>query len=62
MMIELDKLWGAITVAIVGGGSWLIRRVLTNEKQIALLEQALKTRDGDIREMRSDIKRILERK
>lgn len=62
MIIELDKLWGAIMVAVVGGGSWLIRRVLTNEKQIALLEQALKTRDGDIREMRSDIKRILERK
>ena len=62
MMIELDKLWGAITLAIVGGGSWLIRRVLTNEKQIALMEADIRRRDEDIKEIKSDIKSLIDRR
>lgn len=44
---------------MVGGVIWLVRRVITNEKQIALLEQALKARDDDLKEIKQDIKNLL---
>lgn len=55
----------AIVGAVAAGVAWLVRRVLTNEAEIALLKQHLKSRDelrdedrealGDVRE---SVKRI----
>lgn len=61
-MIDFDKLWASLTAALVPGIGWLIRRVLTNEKQIALLERDLQRGREDIKEMKNDIKQLLERK
>jgi len=38
-------IYTAIISAIVAGITWLIRRVLTNQKEIAMLQQEIKTRD-----------------
>ena len=73
MNIDGDKIWTAIFGSIVGGGWWLIRRVLTNDKKIAVLENALKERDirrdedrqrleGSIATIQQDVKRLLEKK
>lgn len=48
---------GAVA-ATVGAGSWLVRRVLTNEKQIAILEADLKRRDEQRSEDRQDVKDV----
>lgn len=55
----------AIVVAIGGGITWLIRRVLTNQAEIALLKQSLdardKQRDEDreaLADVRDSVKRI----
>lgn len=55
----------AIIVAIGGGITWLIRRVLTNQAEIALLKQSLdardKQRDEDreaLADVRDSVKRI----
>lgn len=55
----------AVVGAVAAGVAWLVRRVLTNEAEIALLKQHLKSRDelrdedreafGDVRE---SVKRI----
>ena len=62
MMFDLDKMWAAITTTLLAGVAWLIRRVLTNEKQIALLKQDLERGREDIKEVKDDVKRLLERK
>ncbi len=62
MIVDLEKVWAAITTAVVGGVMWLIRRVITNEKQIALLEQSLNERDKDIKALKQDIKHLLDRR
>lgn len=38
-------IYTAIISAIIAGVTWLIRRVLTNQKEIAMLQQEIKTRD-----------------
>ena len=50
---------------VVSGTTWLIRRVLTNEKQIALLQNEIKDRDvrrqedRDImQEIKADLKEV----
>lgn len=55
----------AIIVAIGGGITWLIRRVLTNQAEIAILKQSLdardKQRDEDreaLADVRDSVKRI----
>lgn len=55
----------AVVGAVAAGVAWLVRRVLTNEAEIALLKQHLKSRDelrdedrealGDVRD---SVKRI----
>lgn len=47
MLIQdyLYTIYTAIISAIVAGITWLIRRVLTNQKEIAMLQQEIKTRD-----------------
>ena len=62
MMFDLDKMWATITTTLLAGVAWLIRRVLTNEKQIALLKQDLERGREDIKEVKDDVKRLLERK
>jgi hypothetical protein len=39
------QIYIAILSALVAGVTWLIRRVLTNQAEIALLQQEIKTRD-----------------
>ena len=57
-----DMIFWAATAAITalfGGIGWLIRRVLTNEAQIALLQQEIKHRDqlrNEDREVMGEIK------
>ena len=44
---------------VVSGTTWLVRRVLTNEKQIALLQTEIRDRDGrrkEDRELMHEIK------
>ena len=44
-MNYLDYVVGAAVSSIFAGVTWLIRRVLTNEKQIALLQSEIRDRD-----------------
>jgi hypothetical protein len=65
-LIDLGwNLGTAIVVAVGSGVTWLIRRVLTNQTEIALLKQHIeardKVRDEDreaLSEVRSSVKRI----
>jgi len=62
LTVDFDKIWGAIVAAVATGIAWLIRRVLTNEKQIALLQAELRRGREDMREVKDDVKKLLERK
>jgi hypothetical protein len=64
-MDYLNYVVGAAVSSIFAGVTWLIRRVLTNEKQIALLQSEI--RDRDVRrqedreimqEIKSDLKEV----
>jgi hypothetical protein len=64
-MNYLEYVVGGFVAAVFSGISWLIRRVLTNEKQIALMQAEI--RDRDIRrqedreimnEIKSDLKEV----
>lgn len=49
---------GSVVAAVFSGITWLIRRVLTNEKQIALLQTEIVSRDerrNEDREIMRDI-------
>ena len=59
--------WAIITLA--GGGVWIVRRILTNQKQIEMLQHHLDEREKehgrdreefrrDIEEVKSDVKEI----
>lgn len=61
-MNYLEYIIGGAIAAIFSGISWLIRRVLTNEKQIALLQAEIKSRDKrreEDREIMAEIKEDL---
>lgn len=52
----------ALIIALVGAIVALVRKVFTNEKEIAMLAQKLKAVDRieeEVRELRTDIKDIL---
>lgn len=56
---------GALLLSIGGGIMWVVRRVLTNQKQIELLQSEIKHRDGlrqedreAVREVRDDVKAL----
>lgn len=67
-----DNVVAWAVTATAGGVVWLIRRVFTNQKQIELLQQELKSRDdmrlrdredmveikSDMKEMRQEIRRL----
>jgi sensor histidine kinase YesM len=64
-MDYINQLIGGLISVVFAGITWLIRRVLTNEKQIALLQ--LEIRDRDVRrqedreimqEIKSDLKDV----
>lgn len=48
----------AVVLAIGSGLTWLIRRVLTNQKQIELLQSEIRHRDQMRREDRDAVKEI----
>ena len=41
----INTIYTFVITTILSGIAWLIRRVLTNQKEIALLQQELSTRD-----------------
>lgn len=53
-------LYGLVT-ALIGGALVAIRRLFTNEKQIALLKQELDNIKEDVKEMKHDIKQLISR-
>lgn len=58
-MNYIEYIIGSAVAAIFSGISWLIRRVLTNEKQIALLQTEIRSRDvrrQEDREIMNEIK------
>ena len=74
-MDYLEYIIGSTIAAIFSAGPWLVRRVLTNEKQIALLQTEIVSRDErrnedreimrdiqtDLKEVRRDILDIYKR-
>jgi hypothetical protein len=59
-----DKFIGGLVALVVGGISWLIRRVMTNGKEIDLLKMEIQAREKRrdehhiyLREMRNDIEK-----
>lgn len=64
-MDYLEYIVAGVISSVFAGTTWLIRRVLTNEKQIALLQSEI--RDRDVRrqedreimqEIKSDLKEV----
>lgn len=61
----VEDFWSGIIAAIIAAGSWLVRRVLTNQKQIELLTAEIKHRDNlreadraDISDVKQDVRDI----
>lgn len=61
----IEDFWSGIVAAIIAAGSWLVRRVLTNQKQIELLTAEIKHRDAlreadraDIADVKNDVRDI----
>lgn len=64
-MNYLEYIIGGTIAAVFSGISWLVRRVLTNEKQIALLQTEIISRDERrnedreiMRDIQSDMKEV----
>lgn len=64
-MNYIEYIIGSAVAAIFSGITWLIRRVLTNEKQIALLQNEIRSRDERrqedreiMNEIKSDLKEV----
>lgn len=74
-----EKASGSLTtylvVSIAGGFGWLVRRILTNQKQIELMQAEIKSRDElrgrdredilevkqEVKDMRKDIQQLFHR-
>ena len=61
----VEDFWSGIIAAIIAAGSWLVRRVLTNQRQIELLTAEIKHRDNlreadraDISDVKQDVRDI----
>lgn len=48
----------AIVVAVGGGVMWVIRTLLTNQRQIELLQREIQHRDETLSEIRSAVRRL----
>lgn len=59
MTVDFEKILTSITLSLIGGVVWLVRKVFTNEKQIALLEAEIKRRNEDIKEIKADVKSLI---
>lgn len=64
-MNYLEYVIGSAVAATFSGITWLIRRVLTNEKQIALMQSEIRDRDHRrkedreiMNEIKSDLKEV----
>lgn len=64
-MNYFEYIVGSVIAAVFSGITWLVRRVLTNEKQIALLQKEVATRDERrnedreiMRDIQSDLKEV----
>jgi sensor histidine kinase YesM len=64
-MDYINNIVGYMVSALFAGITWLIRRVLTNEKQIALLQLEIRDRDERrqedreiMQEIKSDLKEV----
>ena len=64
-MDYINYIIGGLISSFFAGITWLIRRVLTNEKQIALLQNEIKERDirrqedrEIMQEIKSDLKEV----
>ena len=64
-MDYINYLVGAVISSIFAGITWAIRRILTNEKQIALLQNEIRERDVRrqedreiMQEIKSDMKEV----
>ena len=64
-MNYFEYIVGGLVAAVFSGISWLVRRVLTNEKQIALLQSEIISRDARreedreiMRDIQSDLKEV----
>lgn len=60
-----EDFWGAVIGVVVGAVAWLVRRVITNQKQIELLTAEIKHRDtlreadrADIADVKKDVREI----
>ncbi|MBC7282586.1 hypothetical protein [Hoeflea sp.] len=59
------SVFGAFILSVGGGIMWVIRRILTNQKQIELLQSEIKHRDAlrkedreAVREVRDEVKAL----
>ncbi|NQZ76747.1 MAG: hypothetical protein HRT61_11715 [Ekhidna sp.] len=59
MTIDFEKILTTLTASLIAGVVWLVRKVFTNEKQIALLEAEIKRRNEDIKEIKADVKSLI---
>ena len=59
MSIDFEKILTTLTASLIAGVVWLVRKVFTNEKQIALLEAEIKRRNEDIKEIKADVKSLI---
>ncbi len=57
-MNYFEYIMGSAIAAVFSGITWLVRRVLTNEKQIALLQTEIRSRDVRREEDRDIMKDI----
>lgn len=64
-MNYFEYIIGSLVAAVFSGITWLIRRVLTNEKQIALLQSEIAARDERrnedreiMRSIQNDVKEV----
>lgn len=61
----LEDFWGALAGVIAGAGAWLVRRVITNQRQIELLKSEMRHRDSlrdadraDMSDVKRDVREI----
>ena len=55
----IAKVWAFAASTLAACIGWLVRRVFTNEKQIAILLDSQKRRDAEITEIKQDVKQLI---
>ncbi len=62
MMWDNINMWlYGVASALLAGTIYLVRKVFTADKKIALLEQQLTNMNDDVKEMKDDIKSLIRR-